>query len=86
MIAPLLVKSLTFVRGVIYSAGFVWLWAWVAASVRPLDAKIPIALPDWLRPIGVGLGSVGAALAGTCIVTFLTRGRGTPAATSCCRT
>ncbi len=79
MIAPLLVKSLTFARGVLYSAGFVWLWAWVAASVRPLDARIPVVLPDWVRPIGFGVGAAGAALAGTCIVTFLTRGRGTPA-------
>ncbi|MEP6801225.1 MAG: isoprenylcysteine carboxylmethyltransferase family protein [Acidobacteriota bacterium] len=79
MIVPFLLRSLTFLRGVIYSAGFVWLWAWVASSVRPLDARIPVALPDWLRPIGFGLAAAGSVLAGTCIVTFLTSGRGTPA-------
>ena len=77
--ASLLLKSLTILRGVLYSAGFVWLWAWLAASVRPLDAIIAVKMPAWLRPIGFGLACLGALLAGACVATFVTRGRGTPA-------
>jgi protein-S-isoprenylcysteine O-methyltransferase Ste14 len=79
VIASLLLKSFTILRGAVYSAGFVWLWAWLAVSVRPLDVRIPVALPNWLRPIGFGLVFVGALLAGACIATFATKGRGTPA-------
>jgi len=67
------------VRGVVYSAGFVWLWAWLAISARSLDARLPVSLPPWLRPIGFVLAFAGALLAGLCVATFVTRGRGTPA-------
>jgi protein-S-isoprenylcysteine O-methyltransferase Ste14 len=77
--ASLLLKSFTILRGALYSAGFVWFWAWLALSVRPLDARIPVGLPNWLRPIGFGLAFAGALLAGACITTFVTKGRGTPA-------
>jgi hypothetical protein len=58
--ASLLLKGFTILRGALYSAGFVWLWAWLVVSVRPLDAQIPVGLPHWLRPIGFGLAFVGA--------------------------
>lgn len=74
-----LARSFTVLRGCLYSVLFVWLWAWLAVSVRPFDARIPAALPAWLRPIGLALAAVGALLAGACIATFVTRGRGTPA-------
>ena len=74
-----LTRSLAVLRGLLYSAGFVWLWAWLAVSARRLDARIPVALPQWLRPIGFGLACVGSLLAGACIATFVTTGRGTPA-------
>jgi len=77
--ASLLLKSFTILRGALYSAGFVWLWAWLVVSVRPLDSRIPVALPNWLRPIGFGVATVGALLAGACIAAFVTKGRGTPA-------
>ena len=77
--ASLLLKSFTVLRGALYSAGFVWLWAWLVVSVRPLDSRIPVALPNWLRPIGFGVSTVGALLAGACIAAFVTKGRGTPA-------
>jgi protein-S-isoprenylcysteine O-methyltransferase Ste14 len=77
--ASLLSKSSTILRGVVYSAAFVWLWTWLAISVRSLDAQLPVSLPTWLRPLGFVLASVGALLAGICIATFVTKGRGTPA-------
>lgn len=77
--ASLLARSFTILRGALYSAGFVGLWAWLVASVRPLDARIPVALPQWLRPIGFTLAGLGLLLAGACVAAFVTRGRGTPA-------
>lgn len=71
-------RAFTILRGILYSAGFVWLWTWIAVSVRRYDAKIPVALPEWLRPAGFGLALAGALLAGACIATFVTMGRGTP--------
>ena len=75
----LLSQSFTILRGLVYSAAFVWLWAWLVISVRSLDARLPVSLPNWLRPIGFVLASAGALLAGACIAMFVTRGRGTPA-------
>lgn len=75
----LLSRSFVILRGVVYSAGFVWLWAWLAVSVRSYDPRLPVSLPLWLRPIGFVLAAGGALLAGACIATFVTRGRGTPA-------
>ncbi len=71
-------RTFTIVRGLIYSAAFVWLWTWLAMSARLLDPRLSFGLPGWLRPLGVVLAVAGAALAGTCIATFVTRGRGTP--------
>jgi protein-S-isoprenylcysteine O-methyltransferase Ste14 len=75
----LLSRSFTIFRGLLYSAGFVWLWTWVALQVRSYDAKLAVTLPLWLRPVGFVLAAAGALLAGACIATFVTRGRGTPA-------
>lgn len=79
MEASLLSRSFTILRGVVYSAAFVWLWAWLAVAVRPFDERLPVSLPLWLRPVGYLLAAAGALLAGWCIATFVTRGRGTPA-------
>ena len=75
----LLSKSFTILRGLVYSAAFVWLWTWLAITVRSLDPQVPMSLPAWLRLFGFVLASAGALVAGTCIVTFVTTGRGTPA-------
>ncbi len=75
----LLVKIFTILRGLVYSALFIWFWAWLVLYVRRFDPSIPIALPAWLRPIGYVLAVAGALIAGACVATFVTRGRGTPA-------
>jgi protein-S-isoprenylcysteine O-methyltransferase Ste14 len=66
-------------RGVIYSAGFVFLWAWLAVSIRPYDALLPFIIPTWLQPVGLVISILGAFVAVWCIATFVTKGRGTPA-------
>lgn len=77
--ASLLSKGFTILRGLVYSAGFIWLWTWLALTVQSYDARLSFYLPVWLRPLGFVLAAAGAVLAGTCIATFVTRGRGTPA-------
>jgi protein-S-isoprenylcysteine O-methyltransferase Ste14 len=66
-------------RSALYASAFVLLWAWLAASVQPLDARAPFTLPVWIRPLGWVLAFLGALLVLWCIGTFATRGRGTPA-------
>lgn len=66
-------------RSVIYAAGFVILWAWLAVSVQPYDSLLPFVIPLWLRPVGLILSIAGGFLAVWCIFTFITKGRGTPA-------
>lgn len=66
-------------RAVLYSSAFVLLWAWLAASVQPFDARLPFGIPVWAWFLGWPLVLAGAFLALWCIVTFVARGRGTPA-------
>jgi protein-S-isoprenylcysteine O-methyltransferase Ste14 len=77
--ASYLSKSFTILRGVVYAIAFVWLWSWLAISVRPFDAQLAVIVPAWLQPFGYVLADAGALLAGACIATFVTIGRGTPA-------
>lgn len=79
MTASPLSQAFTILRGVVYSAGFAWLWTWLGIRARTFDARISLSLPGWLRPIGFVLAAAGALFAAWCIATFVTRGRGTPA-------
>lgn len=72
-------RALVVLRAALYSSAFVLLWAWLAASVQPLDARLPFTLPVWVRPLGWALVLAGALLALWCVGTFVARGRGTPA-------
>jgi protein-S-isoprenylcysteine O-methyltransferase Ste14 len=72
-------RILVLLRAALYSAGFVFLWWWLAVLVRPLDARLAFTLPDWVRPLGWVPMLPGALLALWCISTFVARGRGTPA-------
>jgi len=72
-------RILLVLRAVLYSAAFVLLWAWLAASVRPFDARLPFTIPAWVFPLGLILAFAGSLIALWCIVTFVARARGTPA-------
>lgn len=76
---PSLSKAFIVVRGLIYSSAFIFLWVWLAASIRRLDSRLILEIPAWLQPIGWLLALAGALLTALCIGTFVTRGRGTPA-------
>lgn len=79
MTTSLVHRAFTLLRGVIYSACFIWLWTWLAMVARSYDDRLAMALPLWLRPVGFALGVAGALVAATCIATFIVKGRGTPA-------
>jgi protein-S-isoprenylcysteine O-methyltransferase Ste14 len=67
------------VRAAVFAGAFVFLWAWAALAVERLDRDIPARLPQWAAGAGLAAMAAGAALALSCIVTFVAVGRGTPA-------
>jgi protein-S-isoprenylcysteine O-methyltransferase Ste14 len=66
-------------RGLVYGSGFVLLWGWIAASALPLDPRLAVSLPEWLRVPGFVLAGCGAALDLWCLLVFALAGKGTPA-------
>ena len=79
MKTPAPFQMLVVLRAALYASAFALLWAWLAASVQPFDARLPFAIPAWAHPLGWALALAGALLALWCIATFAARGRGTPA-------
>ncbi|HEY0782682.1 MAG TPA: isoprenylcysteine carboxylmethyltransferase family protein [Thermoanaerobaculia bacterium] len=69
----------TATRALVYIGLFVWLWGWVALSLRPFDARLGGALGGWAVPLGWAVTAIGAALAASCAWVFVLRGQGTPA-------
>ncbi|HEV3076246.1 MAG TPA: isoprenylcysteine carboxylmethyltransferase family protein [Thermoanaerobaculia bacterium] len=69
----------TAMRALVYTSLFVWLWGWVALSLRPYDERLGGALRPWAVLLGWAVMAVGAALAASCVWTFVRRGQGTPA-------
>jgi protein-S-isoprenylcysteine O-methyltransferase Ste14 len=67
------------IRALIYSAGFIFFWGYAALWVRRYDGSLGISLPAWMPDPGIVCIAVGAPIALACIVTFVVRGRGTPA-------
>jgi protein-S-isoprenylcysteine O-methyltransferase Ste14 len=64
-------------RSLVYMAGFVWLWGWLALQLRPLGAASP--LPPASRAAGAALMIAGGVLGLSCVAWFVAAGRGTPA-------
>jgi len=75
----LVVRLLAALRGLVYASGFVLLWWWVVVSVRPIDTRLAVALPEWVAGPGFVLAVVGGALALWCLGAFALMGKGTPA-------
>ena len=65
-------------RSILYAAGFIWLWIWLATPLRHFDEGLS-TMPAWANPAGWSALAAGAVLALWCIATFIVRGRGTPA-------
>jgi len=67
------------IRALVYVTGFVFLWGWIALSVRRYDLGLGIVLPEWTEQLGISFMLIGGMLALLCVGTFVVRGRGTPA-------
>jgi protein-S-isoprenylcysteine O-methyltransferase Ste14 len=72
-----MIRLLAAARSVVYIAGFVFLWGWLALKVRPIGGGR--ALPDGSRPLGAVLMILGGAVVLWCAGWFVVAGRGTPA-------
>jgi protein-S-isoprenylcysteine O-methyltransferase Ste14 len=66
-------------RAVLYGAGFVLFWGWVASGARRYDARLSFAVSSSWKPVGVFLMIPGALLVLACVASFVFRGQGTPA-------
>src|SRR5713101_9059091 len=67
-------------RAAIFGTGFIFLWGWVALSLRHrYDTALGFALSGWTRALGTAVMAAGGILAFACVATFVTRGEGTPA-------
>ena len=66
-------------RSALCAAGFVLLWTWVALQTQRLDPLLGFEVAAWWRWPGILVGALGALLTLACVVSFVARGRGTPA-------
>ncbi len=66
-------------RSVIYMAGFLLLWGWIALRVRTFDQRFGLSLPAAADIPGAILVVLGGVLVLACAGVFISRGRGTPA-------
>ena len=67
-------------RAAIFGTGFILLWRWLALSLHHrYDTTLGLALPGWMRVLGITLITAGGILAFSCVATFVIRGQGTPA-------
>lgn len=62
-----------------YASGFVFVWWWVVDSVRPLDLRMGLTMPEWARMPGLLIAGFGAVVVLWCIAAFALVGEGTPA-------
>ncbi len=73
--------TLTFValRLAVFAGGFLWLWGWVALSLRTYDTAMGGLLPEWTPVAGLPALAFGGIVVAWFIATFVVDGRGTPA-------
>lgn len=67
-------------RSIIYVPLFILFFGWIAVRVRVFDPEIGVMLPLWTRTAGIAFMIIGGILVLTCVVVFIIRGKGTPAA------
>jgi protein-S-isoprenylcysteine O-methyltransferase Ste14 len=70
-------ELLAALRSLVYMAGFLFLWGWLALQVRSIGADW--TLPQDSRAVGTVLMIVGCLLVLSCVGWFVVVGRGTPA-------
>jgi len=70
-------ELLAALRSLVYTAGFLFLWGWLALQVRSIGWGW--ALPHESRAVGTVLMIVGGLVVLSCVGWFVVVGRGTPA-------
>jgi hypothetical protein len=66
-------------RAAIFGAGFIFLWGWVALSLRNrYDRALGFALGGWTRALGTALMAAGGILAFACVATSSSAGKARP--------
>lgn len=75
----MLIRLFAALRGFIYASAFVFTWWWIVAFMRPLDVRLGLSIPEWLRIPGIMIAIFGALIALSCISVFAFFGKGTPA-------
>jgi protein-S-isoprenylcysteine O-methyltransferase Ste14 len=66
-------------RAVVYMAGFLLFFVWLALRVRAFDPCLQVTLPNSVEIPGIVLMVAGGVLGLACAGTFIVRGKGTPA-------
>ncbi len=66
-------------RGLAYGFLFVLLWRWMAINIRVYDEVFGVTFPSWIEIPGIFCMMLGGLLAFLCLMTFIVRGKGTPA-------
>jgi protein-S-isoprenylcysteine O-methyltransferase Ste14 len=74
------VKTLLLVlRSLLYMAGFLLFFGWIALSLRGLDRRTGITLPASAPIAGLACMALGGVVVAICAGLFILQGRGTPA-------
>jgi hypothetical protein len=61
-------KTLIAIRAVLFSAGFIWLWGWVAIGLHQrYDPTLGFAFAGWTPALGIAAMAIGGTLAPACI-------------------
>ena len=66
-------------RAILWGAGFVLLWVWLAGIARGYDDRLGLEMPPSLSRTGLPVMAAGAILVLLCVGSFVFRGRGTAA-------
>ncbi|HVN78749.1 MAG TPA: isoprenylcysteine carboxylmethyltransferase family protein [Terriglobia bacterium] len=66
-------------RALVFASGFLFLWGWLALSLRIFDQRFEVQFPWRTTLAGIILMAVGGILVLACIGVFVMWGHGTPA-------
>jgi len=69
----------TGLRTALFMMGFILLWGWLALLVRRCDSRLGLAIPHFMRVVGLGAMVAGGILALLVGFLFSACGQGTPA-------
>jgi len=67
-------------KSLIFAFVFIFAWGWIFLYIsRIFDKYFKIKLPEWSQICGIILMMIGGVIGLLCIVTFIIKGKGTPA-------